>query len=91
MANPFAKDPLDVLDYLFDFSADMAADGDTIVSHTITIDDGLTLDSSTSTATGVIAWISGGTLGQLYKADCLVTTAAGRSYSRKAEFTLQDL
>lgn len=90
MPKSFTKDPQDVLDYLFDFSDDMAVDGDTITNHTITIDGGLTLDNEARTTTGVTVWLSGGTIGQQVKVDCLAITNAGREFSRKADFLIQD-
>ncbi len=91
MPQSFTKDPQDVLDYLFDFSDDMAADGDTIANHTIEIDGALTLDSESRTTTGVTVWLSGGTLGQQVKVDCLAITSAGREFNRKAIFVIQDM
>lgn len=90
MPESFVKDPESVLDYQFDWSDWLSGDGDTIASHAVTVTSGLTLDSSTATTTAVTAWISGGTIGQQYTADCRIVTGAGRTASRKMTFTIQD-
>lgn len=70
------------LDYTFDWSAWLGSD--TISSATVTADVGLTVESTTNDNTTVTAWISGGTVGQVYKIACKVTTAAGRVDERTA-------
>ncbi|WP_299663810.1 hypothetical protein [uncultured Ruegeria sp.] len=90
MSESFVKDPEAVLDYLFDWSEWLAADGDTITDHTVTVSTGLTLASSTRTTTAVTVWLSGGTLGQQYTVDCRITTTLGRTASRKMTFLIQD-
>jgi hypothetical protein len=82
------KDPSAVLDYKFDFASstngnggsDWLQSGETISSHTITEDSGITVDSSsiTDTSTSVTVWLSGGTAGTTYRIACLVVTSAGR-------------
>jgi hypothetical protein len=71
------KDPSAVLDWMFDWS-DWLASGETIVDHTITVDTGITKDSSTEDAGKVTVWLSGGTAGENYKVACLIETSAGR-------------
>lgn len=75
------KDPSAVLDWMFDWS-DWLASGETIISHTITVDTGITNDSSTEDDGKVTVWLSGGTAGENYKVACLVTTSAGRTDER---------
>lgn len=77
----FHKDPDAVLDYQFDWSPWLAA-GETITSKTVTVDDGLTLDSSSDDDTIVTVWLSGGTDRAVYKVACLITTSAGRTDER---------
>lgn len=84
------KDPSDRLDYVWDFSA-FTTDGDTITSHTITADPGITANNSTHTDTHVTVWVSGGTAGQTYAVTCNVATAAGRIIERTEEFHVRDL
>ena len=75
------KDPSAVLDWMFDWS-DWLASGETITDHTITVDTGITNDSSTEDAGKVTVWLSGGTAGINYKVACLITTSAGRTDER---------
>ena len=75
------KDPSAVLDWMFDWS-DWLASGETIIDHTITVDTGITNDSSTEDAGKVTVWLSGGTAGINYKVACLITTSAGRTDER---------
>lgn len=75
-----SKDPDAVLDYPFDWSTWL--DGDTISSHTITADSGITVDSSSATTSVVTVWLSGGTAGASYSVACRITTAAGRTDER---------
>ena len=75
------KDPSAVLDWMFDWS-DWLASGETITDHTITIDTGITNDSSTEDAGKVTVWLSGGTAGENYKVACLIVTSAGRTDER---------
>ena len=86
----FTKDPVAVLDYQFDWAAWLATDGDTIASHTITADSGITVDSSSATVDTVTVWLSGGSEGVTYTVDCEITTAAGRTDSRKMSVTVTD-
>lgn len=81
MRNLWKKDPSDVLDWAFDWS-NWLATGETIASHTVTVQSGLTLDSSTDTADTVTAWISGGTVGVKYTVACLINTDQGRTAER---------
>lgn len=71
------KDPSAVLDWMFDWT-DWLASGETITDHTITVDTGITKDSSTEAAGKVTVWLSGGTAGENYKVACLIVTSAGR-------------
>lgn len=77
----YLKDPSALLDFSFDWSP-WLADGETIDDHTITVDDGLTLDSHSVDDTSVTVWLSGGTARTLYKVACLITTTAGRTDER---------
>lgn len=90
MPDSAIKDPQALLDYQFDWSDWLSPDGDTIVSHVVTVSSGITLENSTRSSTAVIAWISGGTIGDEYEVDCLITTNAGRQDSRKMTIAIQD-
>ena len=85
----YIKDPAAVLDYKFDWSAWL--DGDTISSHNVTAPAGITIDSTSATTSEVTAWVSGGTSGSTYVLDCTVSTAAGRTDSRKMTINVTDL
>lgn len=88
----FVKDPDAVLDYVFDWAAstnssgdtDWLASGETISSHSISADTGLTVDSSalSDSNTSVTVWLSGGTAGTMYGVRCRVTTSASRTDDR---------
>lgn len=71
------KDPAAILDYGFDWRSWLAA-GETITSFTVTVTNGITLNSSAH-ANGVIeAWLSGGAAGTTYTLNCQITTSASR-------------
>jgi len=88
------KDPDAVLDYAVLWQDWLAAD-ETILTHTITSAEGLTVDSSNVNTTElteydvvqkigsvVTIWLSGGTAGIIYTVACLITTSAGRTDER---------
>lgn len=77
----YLKDPSAVLDWVFDWT-DWLASGEAITDHTITVDTGITNDSSTEDAGKVTVWLSGGTAGENYKVACLIVTSAGRTDER---------
>lgn len=83
--NQYLKDPSAILDWVFDWNDTddhWLASGETIATHTITVDTGLTKDSSTESGGKVTVWLSGGTAGENYKVACLITTSAGRTDER---------
>ena len=94
MPRSFPKDPDAVLDYKFDWAASTNGSGDTdwldttngetIASHTITADTGITVDSSsiTDTNTSVTVWLSSGTAGTDYTVTCQIVTSASRTDDR---------
>ena len=82
-----AKDPADVLDYVYDISPAIWGDeGDSIAFLTVTIGPsvagGLTLASSTSNGHQAILWLSGGESGTTYAVTLAIGTLAGRSFQR---------
>ncbi len=83
------KDANARMDYVFDWSAWLA--GDTITgTPVVTVDPGLNLDLQTNDTTTVTVWLSGGTVGQVYKVSCRITTAAGRTDERTALIQVTD-
>ena len=88
----FIKDPDAILDYKFDWKAltngtgasDWLVPAETIASHTITADLGITVASSaiTDTNTSVTVWLSGGTVGRKHKIACKIVTNVPRTDER---------
>lgn len=76
------KDPDAVLDYSFDWAPWLMPLGDDIVSHQFLAEGGLVIDSSANDATTATAWVSGGTVGQIARLTCRITTADGRTDDR---------
>lgn len=89
MPTRFRKDPEAVLDYAFDWTA-WLQEGETITNHTITVDVGLTLISSSEAAGVVTAWLSGGTAQTSYTVECLVETSAGRIDERSFSLSVRE-
>lgn len=85
----FLKDPQAVLDYAWDWTAWLSA-GETIASFSVQPVDGITIDSTSLTASVVTAWISGGTVGTRYRLTCRITTSAGRTDDRSIYVTVVD-
>ena len=96
----FIKDPDAVLDYVFDWKAstngtgdsDWLAAGETISSHTIDADTGITVDSSAQTDinTSVTVWLSGGTAGTAYAVRCEIVTSASRTDERTMRILVEE-
>jgi hypothetical protein len=61
-------------------------EGETISAHTITVPDGITVDSSTviKNDTAVSVWLSGGTDGDDYIITCEIETSGNRTAIRSA-------
>lgn len=90
----FLKDASAVLDYRFDFAplangqlgagSDWLEPGETISSHTVTVDNGITNDSDeiTDSNTSVTVWLSAGTAGMKYRVNCEIVTSGGRTEQR---------
>ena len=96
----WVKDPDATLDYKFDWkastngtgSSDWLASGETISSHTIDADTGITVDSSsqTDTNTSVTVWLSGGTAGTEYLVRCEIVTSASRTDERTIKIKCEE-
>lgn len=78
----FIKDPGEALDYMVDWSAEMARVSDTISTVAWTVPNGLTKGASSNTTTTATVWLSAGEDGQTYDVVCRITTAAARIYER---------
>lgn len=87
------KDPDSVLDYKWDFNdadSPWLATGDTIASHVVTADTGITVDASTNDDDSVTVWLSGGTAGTAYTVAVKITTNQGRTVERSVLFIAQE-
>ena len=89
MSSTFTKDPDDVVDYAFNWSAWLGAD--TIYSDTVTVESGITKDSDSDTTTVVTVWLSGGTNGTSYKVTSKITTAGGRTKTASIIINVEEL
>lgn len=85
----FTKDPDAVLDYKWDW-VKWLQDAESIISHSMEADPGITIDSSDHTATAVIAWLSGGTVKGRYRVRCRITTDQGRTDDRSVFLEIQE-
>ena len=70
------KDPSDVVPYSLDINADILS-GDSVSSHTVTAETGLTVDSSSESAGVITGVFSGGTAGKNYDVTWQVVTTNG--------------
>jgi hypothetical protein len=85
----WSKDPNAVLDWSFNWSR-WLAESEVISSAEIEVEDGLTKDSQSNTATTATVWLSGGTLGVTYQVTCRVTTNQGRTDERTIGIRVTD-
>lgn len=84
------KDPQAVLDWQFNWSNWLSAGESITGTPVVTVDSGLTKDSQSNTGNTVTVWLSGGTLGTLYKVACRVTTNQGRTDERTIGIRITD-
>ncbi|GIU69831.1 MAG: hypothetical protein KatS3mg002_1067 [Candidatus Woesearchaeota archaeon] len=85
MNNTFKKDPLEVLDYMFDFAPnthgvteyrDYLESDEIITTYTVTSSSGITIvnDYITDDGKAVVVWVSGGELYKLYEINLFAKT-----------------
>jgi hypothetical protein len=96
----YIKDPNAVLDYAFDWkpytngvtgaTSDWLASGETISSHTVTVEAGLTKDSDSESSGKVTVWLSGGTAGTWYTVACKIVTSASRTDERTMQIQVKN-
>lgn len=89
----FTKDPDAVLDYVVDWSPDTdpwLASGETIASHVVDAEAGITVDSSTVSDGKVTVWLSGGTAGQNYDVGVQITTSSNRTDERTMRIRVRE-
>jgi hypothetical protein len=89
MINRWKKDPSDVLDYEVNWSRWLQP-GETLVSRTVTVDTGITVDSSVLGSDKVTIWLSGGTVGTSYRIACRVTTNQFRTAERTFRIQVEE-
>lgn len=78
----WTKDPQAVLDYTLDWKRWLGPIDSINAAPTITVDAGLTLDSSTYSGTIVTMWLSSGTNGTTYSVAVRIVTVDGRTDER---------
>jgi hypothetical protein len=83
----FLKDPGASLDYTIDWSGWLGTD--TIATSTWTAATGIVIGVTANTTTSATAWLSSGTVGQIYAVTNHIVTAAGRTDSRTLEIEVQ--
>lgn len=77
----FLKDPDDVLDYSFNW-ADWLTTNETIVTFTAIATPGITIDSTSNTASVTTTWLSGGVAGSPYTVTHRIVTNQDRTVDR---------
>lgn len=88
-AASIVKDPDAVLDYSLDLSAWLTDAGDSLQSLVV-IGNGVTIDSHAISGTSVIAWVSGGTVGESATVTFRFTTANGRTDDRSITLKIRE-
>jgi len=83
----FVKQPIEVQDYVVDFSTWLTGLNDTVQSHTVAAETGIVVNSSVMTGGAVQIWLSGGTDGMTYKVTVTLTTVQGRV--KQSEFKIK--
>ena len=86
------KDPLDVLDYSFDWTDILATSGnDTNSSSVWGGDSGITIGASTGAGAVRTTIISGGSVGQSYAVTNKIVTVGGRTIERSFRLDVKTL
>jgi hypothetical protein len=83
----WVKDPNDIVPFTFDWSLFLPP-GETIVSHTTTVDGNATKVSDSASATQVTIETSGGTSGTQALSTCQIVTSAGNKYNAEKYITI---
>lgn len=81
MATSFVKDPDEALDYGIDVSQ-WLQDDEVIQSVVWDVPEGLEKLQETNSDTSAVVWLKGGTAGEVYVVEALITTTAGRILNR---------
>lgn len=83
------KDPDEHVDYGLDWSARLR--GDSILSSTWIVPDGLTADQDSDNGSLTIVWLSGGTVGKTYDIVNRVVTQNGRTFDQTVRLRISQL
>lgn len=83
------KDPDATLDYSIDLATWLTDISDTLASLEV-VPDGVTIDSSAIDGTSVVAWVSGGTVGETATVTFRFTTAGGRTDDRSIYLKIKE-
>lgn len=92
----YLKAPVALLDWGFDWNSKKNGElpwlssGETITSHQIIADTGITVNRSTAEEGFIKVWLSGGELGKTYRISCKINTDAGRVDIRTILIKVQD-
>lgn len=81
------KSPASIFDYTIDWTDELG--GDTIVTSTWAVDNGLTQDSESETTTTTTIFVSGGVAGTVYQLTNTITSAS-RTYEQSIFVNVQD-
>lgn len=84
----FKKQPVEVLDYLFDFNPWLTDRGDTLSAFVVTADPGLTIANATQSAGVVRYFASGGLSNERYTVTCTITTNSTPPRTKQAEMVI---
>lgn len=82
------KDPDEVLDYQFDWSARLEA-GETIATSTLIKTGSITLDQESISGAITTFWAHGGTLGEACQITNRIVTSAGRTYDQTSTLRIR--
>lgn len=83
------KDPEALLDYIFDWTAYLAAISDTLTAINFTVTSG-TIAASGFVGALATAWVSGGVAGTTITLTCHITTAGGRQDDRSVFLKIRE-
>lgn len=89
MPSTFTKDPDATLDYLVDWT-DQLATGDYIVSAAVSVDPGITLHAQTFTSASHTIWLRGGVVNTRYKARSKIWTQGNRVDERTITLIIRE-
>jgi hypothetical protein len=84
------KDDAAKLDYILDWTDWLNDVTDTIATADVTVPTGLTLESHSIVGKTVVAYISGGTVGQTYQVEYKITTDGGRIDERSIYLKIKE-